>query len=144
MHGPDASAKELFARGLRETIVALVASGARVWVVEEVPDLPFDPPYLAARMKSRGKDVDQLGLAKSQRDQRQAFFRDTIAAIRADARFEVLTPDFHLCDESLCRAILSGRSLYRDSNHLSDFGADYVKPLLHPVFREISGKSMKE
>ena len=39
---------------------------------------------------------------------------------------ELITPDIILCDTNYCNAVKDGVALYRDGDHLSTFGSEYV------------------
>src|SRR6185436_21000676 len=44
----------------------------------------------------------------------------------------VVDPMEALCDRSRCRAVIDGRLMYRDDNHLSDDGARFVWSRIQP------------
>ncbi len=46
---------------------------------------------------------------------------------------QVLDPAPYFCNEVRCIAQIDGRPLYRDSNHLSEFGNKLLKPMFGAV-----------
>ncbi|MEP1469793.1 MAG: acyltransferase family protein [Halieaceae bacterium] len=129
------SNEELFERGLRRTVTALQGLGKHVVIVEMVPEVGYEVPsaYLIAELT--GRKVDTLVAPTSlEYRQRNDAASKLFAELGRDAGVDVIRPSLTLCDEELCAVVARGVPLYRDSNHLSTFGARYLAPLLDPVF----------
>jgi hypothetical protein len=130
--------RAVFTRALRQTVEALRAAGARVWIVEQAPSQPRDVPTWLARVVIRGGDVSQLGRPVSEHRARQRWLAQTFAGM-ADGRGVLrLDPATVLCPADRCLASLEGRSLYADYNHLSNFGAMHLADLFRPMFRSMA------
>ncbi len=108
----------------RETYRRLLAAGKRVIVMEDVPILPFDPRTCIKRagvassatttpcaIPRAAWDQEIAGHEQVRRQLEREF--PAIAWFRASDA---------LCDERACRAMIGGRLMYRDNNHLSHDG----------------------
>jgi peptidoglycan/LPS O-acetylase OafA/YrhL len=134
-HYDRASAEQRLAEGLRERVAQLRASGHRVWLVKEVPQQLFSPPYRLTRLAMLDHSVEGVGLAVSEHHKRQAFLSQLFAELAQDPQVRVVDPAPRLCDANgLCRVERDGYSLYTDDNHLSEVGARLVAPFLEPLF----------
>lgn len=123
--------KAVITRGLRRTVEAIVASGARAWVVMEAPYIGFNVPNQMARHMMRGETVDTLlGSSVAERKARGAFMEDLVA----DLPVTVIDPATALCKTGRCLAVDRGKPLYYDDNHMSIYGAARLMPLLTELF----------
>jgi peptidoglycan/LPS O-acetylase OafA/YrhL len=116
--GADA---KIYVDAARETYRRFLAAGKRVIVMEDVPILPFDPRTC----------IKRAGVASSATTTPCAIPRASWD--KEIAEHEVVRKQFErefpgiewfrssdaLCDERACRAMVDGRLMYRDNNHLS-------------------------
>ncbi|MFQ6590431.1 MULTISPECIES: acyltransferase family protein [Pseudomonas] len=131
-----AVAEQLFAAAVRAQVQRLRAGGHRVWLVKEVPLLPFSAPYRLSRLAMLGRPTDREGMPVADHLQRQAYINDVFEQLaKADSGVMLLDPASRLCDAGgWCGVELEGHSLYTDDNHLSDVGARFVEAFLEPLF----------
>ncbi len=122
------------------TITALLNSGARIWIMREVPIQPWNVPDALASSVWHGRDIEKLGLPLSQ--YRSAFLRQNPIFEELAVQF----PDVTILDpaiifanhtNNICRVITNGNALYTDDNHLSTSGAMLLRPLFEPIFSGI-------
>jgi peptidoglycan/LPS O-acetylase OafA/YrhL len=122
-----------FSPALKRTVSALSALGRRAVIVNQVPEVEHDVPeaYRMARMTGRNLN-DILAPTRETYANRN---RRVLAAFDALQREGAPVIDLRdrLCDNSRCRILDSGRLLYADDNHLSDYGARYVSLLFDPI-----------
>lgn len=138
--GATPSNEVLFELGLRRTVSALADMGKRVVIVETVPEVGFEVPsaYLIAELT--GRNVQTLiAPTVEEYGARNAVANSVFASLSDSGAVEIISPATALCDEKICAVTARGVPLYRDSNHLSTFGARYLAPLLDPVFSGVSG-----
>ena len=131
--------EELFELGLRRTVDALLELDRRVVIVGMVPEVGFEVPsaYLIAELT--GREVSALIAPTAQEyRQRHGVASQLFAELGGNAAVDVIEPSTALCDEERCAVVTRGVPLYRDSNHLSTFGARFLAPLLDSVFLGIS------
>ena len=130
-------------RSLLDTIGALQDTGARIWIMREVPQHRWNVPNALAYSVWRGGNPEELGLPLA--EQREA-------TRLADPIFEglatkfpvvkVLDPtDLFVSPKHLCRVAEGGNALYRDTGHLTVAGAMVLRPLFEPIFQGM-GKAL--
>ncbi len=136
---PGARPPEVMRRGLELTIRTLQASGKRVVLVLDLPELPFLPKDCIPRPLSRFF-ARQCVLPRSMVDARQAASRAMLRDVAADLPGTLLFDlTAQLCDPSACRFETGDTLLYHDSSHLTATGSDLMARALlqflaaHPV-----------
>lgn len=139
--GDTGSSRLVFSRALSRTIDTLLAAGARVWIIEQVPSQPFNVPRWLATTAKRGGDPSHLGRPVAEHQARQRFVAAVFARVANGRTVITVDPAAALCDARLCPASAGGRSLYADNNHLSTFGATHLRNLLRPMFAAIARPS---
>ncbi len=132
----------LFAAALERTLARLRGEGRRVYVLLPAPEVGRPVPDTLARAVVFHRAVD-LAPTRRAYDARQRFVRATLD--RLAARFGVveIDPAALLCGPARCRLTLDGRTLYYDTDHLSVHGAQFISPLLAPVFADASGSAAR-
>lgn len=138
---PDGGSARL-RRGLLDTISALKDSGARIWIMRQVPLQRWNVPRALASAVWHGGDPEELGLPLA--EQREAYrLQDPIFEGLA-TRFPgvtVLDPtDLFVSPKNLCRVAEGGKALYCDTGHLTVAGAMVLRPLFEPIFDGIGRK----
>ncbi|MDB5981796.1 MAG: putative acyltransferase, putative rane protein [Pseudomonas sp.] len=130
-----ADVEQHIADDVRMMVGRLRETGARVWLFKEVP---LQRHGIIGRLSSLamiGRSASDVGRPLAEHQQRQQFIDALFAQLSAaDPQVRVLDPASTLCAEGLCRAEISGASLYMDENHLSDLGGEHMGSLLAPVF----------
>jgi peptidoglycan/LPS O-acetylase OafA/YrhL len=125
--------RAVLTRGLRRTVEAIAATGARVWVVMEPPAPGFDVPNRLARQMIRGEAEETMyGSDVAEQRERSAFMQGLLATLPV----RVLDPSGLLCETERCLAIADGKPLYFDDNHLSIYGTARLAPLLTGIFSQ--------
>ena len=132
-----------FKDGLEKTIANYQALGAEVYIVAQVPQQRFSAKefyYLIFDKKTaddqklpllRKYSVSQEEHARLQKNNRDLF---TAYQTRGLGQFINLDPFF--CNEHYCSLGSTDRSYYRDKDHLSNFGAEQLAPLLLPYVQK--------
>lgn len=129
---PQAS-RAVFAKQLPETVERLRATGAKVAILRQVPSQLFLVPNELARAIEKGHDLSSIGRPLVSHRKRQAFV-DAVFDRLGDAVL-VLDPAVELCKpDAFCRAAHKGRALYFDNDHLTEYGALHLRPVLEPIF----------
>jgi peptidoglycan/LPS O-acetylase OafA/YrhL len=130
LQGSGLTSKEaLFEAGYSATIATLESAGKQVAFFVDVPELNFQPASCVPRPIRITKPMDQdaCGLPRSTVMKRQAAYRALISRLAvAHPRMRVFDPLPYLCDSVLCSAMHAGRLVYRDSNHLTMYGGQYL------------------
>jgi len=136
---PGASPLEDYEKSLRRDLAFLLEGGREVVLLLPNPDMHFDP-----RECVRMRPVDAFFAVRSPLQctqpraaviARQLRVREMYSRVAADlgnARLHLVDPVTVLCDEQLCHALIDGKVLYRDDDHLSAVGAGYVWSRIDP------------
>jgi hypothetical protein len=105
----------------RETYRRFLAAGKHVIVIEDVPIMPFDPRTCIKRAGvASSATTAPCGIPRSEWDaqveQHEQIRQETARMFPQIAWFRASSA---LCDERWCSAMIDGRLMYRDPNHLS-------------------------
>ncbi len=115
----------------------LRAIGARrkVCVVGDVPELKYQMPYAYVMARRRGIDPGFIALPSEEADRQLGRVNAYFEELRQRGALVFVDLKKALCTGSTC-ALLSadGRSLYRDTNHLSVAGAEFLRPAVESCF----------
>lgn len=119
---------EMYAQALIRTILFLTATGKRLILFIDWPELGFDPrsclPRPVALFSSRRSFC---GVARDQVDARNRDYRQLLFGLQNEvAGLKLFDPTPFLCDSSACYAMKDGHLLYSDDNHVSIAGAAYL------------------
>lgn len=124
-----------FQEALKKTIDELHTTGARIFVMKDVPGQRFDVPRALANAVARSRDPKALGLPASEHLTSTKYENNLLDKF-SGTLVTVLDPLPLLTDETgLCRAERDGRALYSDRHHLSTYGAMQLRPLFETIFR---------
>jgi peptidoglycan/LPS O-acetylase OafA/YrhL len=124
----------LFESAVDRTLAMLTASGIRVYAVQDVPEYTGGVPRRLALAAVLGRDAAAVGLPRAEYRAQNAFPALVFGAAERAGRVSWIRIDGELCPGERCIAGERGRSLYMDSNHLSNAGATKVAPLFAPIF----------
>lgn len=142
---PAAEARKAFEQGL-EGMIAELSKTADVTLLLQVPlqNEHTSPRYLASR-KMQGDDMNALGVTVSEHEERQkrvnAFIRSL--AEKPEYRLTLLDPVPYLCgvvetNKELCPVVRDGGAIYRDDDHVSTYGSQYMAPLFDDFYRRVA------
>jgi peptidoglycan/LPS O-acetylase OafA/YrhL len=117
---------EVLGRGLRRLMSHLATEGRDVILVMDLPDTGVDTPRYLARTVIWGgpaNGTQDIRLAMSQYSQESERVDDELVRIAAEYHVVTIDPKTQLCSNFQCLIARDGQSLYRDSHHLTTFGA---------------------
>jgi hypothetical protein len=123
------------------TIGPLRAAGSAVCVVLDVPYLPYGMPYSLAMARRRGLDTSFIYVNRADVVARYTGVEAPVRALASVNALRVVDPKDALCPGVRCEIESDGRSLYRDSNHLSRVGAMHVRDSLAPCLQGNNNKA---
>jgi peptidoglycan/LPS O-acetylase OafA/YrhL len=136
------SRKHAFREGIAMTVSHLRSIGAHVWILDQPPTYKVQVPKFLAYSALTGKIAK--GRLREEVQQRHQFQLDVFQQNGID----VLGVAQYLCpsEETHCRLEVGGKSLYRDYNHLSVFGAQTIAKWAEPLLTEVivNTKSMSK
>ena len=136
----DLRAREnLFARQMPMTVKRLTDAGKTVALVYPIPETGYSIPQTLARILSKGGNPSHFTRPESYYLRRQKFVSGVLDKIGpANTKIIRLRPDRRLCDGTNCIVYANGNPLYRDDDHLSLAGTDYISDMFDPLFKNSS------
>jgi hypothetical protein len=129
---PDAT--KLFAVRVRDTLRKLKKAGKRVVVIAGVPESNRNIPSILARLIISGSKPGLFTIPRHNYDLRDRAVNAIFAKQKGNVDLMVF-PARSLCDDRSCLTTDGTNSFYYDDNHLSRSGAEYLAPILAPIFR---------
>src|SRR5690606_19591102 len=109
-----------------------VAEQRPVWIMRPTPVMPADISSVMGREKLINRDMN-LSLPRKKYDERNAYIWDLQDKAALQCGIHILDPIEILCDATRCIAEHSGLPIYRDDDHLSEYG----NRLLEPMFKSM-------
>jgi hypothetical protein len=104
-----------------------------LWIMRPTPVMPTDIASVMGREALINRDID-LSLPRREYDLDNAYIRGLQDKAAQHCSVHVLDPITTLCGERLCIAETNGLPVYRDNNHLTEYG----NRLLIPMFQSIA------
>ena len=126
--------REQISRAFKSTVSALTTLGKHVVLVYPIPEIGYNVPQTVARLVIRGDAPTSFTLPADRYKSRQESIFRMLDDLGQDPRIRRVYPHKKLCDETQCIVYADGKPLYRDDDHLSRPGADYIAPLFTPIF----------
>ena len=118
---------------LLTTIRGVLDSGAKVYVVKDVPLPHFDVPRVVAMKSLIGGDLDSLGVTPARLEAETQNMTETFDRI-SQMGATVLDPTgFFLNRKGIYGVIKDDQVLYMDGGHLTVEGAKLLAPLFKPI-----------
>lgn len=128
-----------FKAGLSQTVAALHKAGKRVVLVYPIPEIGYDVPTTLAQLEASGRAASEFTQSIDLYWGRQKAVFDTLDGIAGTDRNMVrLYPHKTLCPADTCLTYSNGAPLYRDDDHLSLAGAEFVAPMFESLFADSS------
>ena len=128
--------RALFASKMAETVTALTRAGKTVVLLYPIPETGYDiPQTLAAWLLTTGNPATFTRPADHYFNRQKFVFQVFDELQPAGAKLVRIYPHQRLCDETECIVYADGKPLYRDGDHVSLAGAEYLSPLFEPVFQ---------
>jgi hypothetical protein len=120
---------ELFSQSLDATLLRLKSHGKKVVIVLDNPELGFNP-ILCNDLPLVRKTRQSCTIDRVEVDIRNNEYRTLInQAAENHPGIAVVDTFKTFCDSSFCHAKKDGQWLYRDNNHLTEFGSSQLKSI---------------
>ena len=128
--------------GLLATLNALHGSGARIWILRQVPIQRWDVPHVLANTVYHHGDPDALAVPLAEHLEeyrRQSPIFEGLATQYPE--ISILDPtDLFVDPKQRCRLAQGGKALYCDQTHLTITGSMLLQPLFEPIFASMRKK----
>ncbi|WP_377194751.1 acyltransferase family protein [Ruegeria meonggei] len=115
-------------QGLKRLLQRLRGRGIEVLIVGSIPEIGFNVPDALAGSAAFGTRL-RVPPSREEFDHRNTRSYAILAAAGREFGVALARPADILCEE-FCRIQLDGRPVYRDDDHLSEFGANWIMPVL--------------
>jgi peptidoglycan/LPS O-acetylase OafA/YrhL len=134
----SSDSKIVFEKNIIKTIKRFTDSGINVYIFLEVPGYKFPIPQKLAKESWFGRDFSPNEIAHP--IIKDSFVSSIFSKI-SNNRVKILDPSKILCSQGeFCKISLNYTPLYYDSNHLTTYGASYLKSLFDKMFQEIESE----
>lgn len=134
------SVESLFNKGLKKTVISLLAMNRKVVLVSSIPEIGYNVPNVYVKC-ARWPDVFDLNTVRpsvEEYNERQKKANAIMEELAKLPGVTIIRPEKILFDnQGKGKVIDKGELLYRDDDHLSLAGALYVAPVFHTIFSEL-------
>ena len=120
--------------GLERTVTALKEAGKSVVLVYPIPEVGYDVPTTLAQIEASGRSASEFVRSVDLYWARQRSVSEILDRIGDGEKITRIYPHSLLCDDTECLTFAQGTPLYRDDDHLSVAGAEFIAPLFERVF----------
>jgi hypothetical protein len=127
-------------RGLERTLQQISAPRRSVCAVLGVPTMRSVVPYAMAMERRRDIKDDRVGVSRLDALEEYRDVERDFRALEHRGRLTTVDPKTLLCQTGTCIFEKEGQPLYRDSNHLSALGAQFVAPAIEPCFAQVGAR----
>ena len=138
-NSPDTQST-IFANAVRQTIVQISNSFENIYVLRQVPEIPQYDSRKVARTMAHGRlksDTELDKIASVSVDDLRSRTQDAekpFQTLQASGDLKILNSWQQMCERKKCSAIVDGRALYFDNNHITNTTALLMRSLFDPVF----------
>lgn len=114
--------------GYRDTVTRLLATGKRVVLVSQLPNIEMEAPAVAGYALFHGKDPAVIGRSRADVEKELTVWRETLQTLASsDARISFYDPLQDICGDILCPVVDEQQNvLYFNPTHVSLAGARHV------------------
>ncbi len=132
----DSDFRSRFADALVNAMCKVTRTGRKVFVVQPIPEMPFDVPSHMARAAMLTGRVDDVSLSVSDYHHRNRGVLEMLMRAKQECGVVLLDPTIQLCADGRCAGSIDGRPLYIDDDHLGDLGNLLLVPMFRQAFSE--------
>lgn len=126
---------------LGQIVGELRAAGHEVVIVQTVPNFWYRPYYFAASSCATVLTFQQscsTTMPLAHYEKTHGHIRTVRTAVAAEFEAHIVDPIPVLCPDQECSVEHNGKYLYKDTNHLTVYGASLIQPLLGDVLQRIN------
>lgn len=124
-----------FKTNLVVTVRRLVDSGAKVYLLEDVPKPGFDAARAGAEMAMAGRDINTLTFSSAKYEAERHNLEPAFEMARNSGAVLLDPSPYFAAPDNRYHAAKDGELLYWDDNHLTVEGSRALQPLFEPMFR---------
>lgn len=128
---PYASRTPQYYQEIRQNIIdtaCTIAKVRKVYMMRPIAEMKLDVPRTTAYAMLLGKKT-HIFVSSDEYAKRHRVVLEAQDAAHAQCGVTILDPRPYLCDAQRCESMRDGRPLYFDDDHLSRYGAAFLKPM---------------
>ena len=96
-------------------------------IVNSVPEIGYDVPSAIVVASINDRNVNRMiAPTKKEYRERNKGVHAIFSQLNELEYIDIIGIDMFLCDDDYCKVMFNGRSLYRDDDHLSTYGSEYI------------------
>jgi len=124
--------------GLMVTIKTLIDMGKKVVIIGPVPEIGHDVPSAYRISMLTGRDVNYvIAPTIDEYRLRSKDVLDIFKRINNKHETTFVRPDIYLCNKEICKVAVDDDVLYRDDDHLSTYGSEYISRAYDSIFHNL-------
>lgn len=127
--------EELFSTQMRITVKRLTDAGKTVVLVYPIPETGYNIPATLPKLVLARRNPSEFTRPENYYFRRQKFVFSVLDKLGPADKIIRIRPNQRLCDGANCIVYANGQPLYRDNDHLSLEGADYLSDMFDPLFK---------
>ena len=117
---------------LDATLSLLQSAGKEIYYFLPVIEPGFDPRLCVGTLPLGRKPPYSCVINKVSDDAKSEVLRDSVATVLFRwPKVHLVDPNVKLCRQNLCPIIQDGHSIFKDENHLSEFGSEKLSEILN-------------
>lgn len=124
---------DIYVKHLTDSLCRLTTRNP-VYVVLPIPEMPYDVPAVVSRELILKGKAPQPIMSLSDYQRTNSSMISALKEAQENCGVHLLDPVPLLCTNGACHGVISGRPLYSDDNHLSEFGARHLSPMFSTVW----------
>lgn len=111
-----------------------ISPNSPVYIVSTIPEMGINiPPLMAKQIMKYGK-FEENGISYTKYKERSDRINNILASTAEQCRATFLDVSKILCNKNVCISEYRGRPIYRDGDHLSEYGNKLLKPIFKGIF----------
>jgi peptidoglycan/LPS O-acetylase OafA/YrhL len=145
LQGPPGSSAALFAKAMQSTVATFNAQGRRVFILEQVPEIPlFGADLLGQRVLAARQPLPDALAAIAVTDRasvetRQHVAEQVFAGFEANRTATILRTHPYFCTATTCSAWQWNQPALTDNNHIAGKTSVHIRAVFDPVFQPATG-----
>lgn len=122
-----------FSAAITETACEF-AEDRPVYVLKPTPEMPVSVPQFMARTKFFQGNAERVSISLQHYKARQSVILTALEQAVTECGVTLLDPLPIFCQDGVCWGDKAGLPIYFDDDHLNEYGASYLKPVLAEIF----------
>ncbi len=127
---------KIFSENLSKDINAMMAHNKRVVLIYPFPGYHGDIPSIQARYLMSGRSIDDFKIPENLFWDQNREIVSAMDSLGDHPNLIRIKPHEIFCDGVQCKTAVDGKSLYMDSNHLSQAGVNLLRPQFEAIFQD--------